>query len=412
MDLDVLIFGTGIAGLWTLGRLAAAGIRVAALESDSVGSQQTVYSQGIVHGGAKYLFGRAEKASSSPLSAMPRLWRDCINGCGELRLDRTGLLSESHYLWTTGGVVSQVTGAIAGKVVAGDATRITNRDDCPEALVPVLGKGRVYRLNEPVFDVPSLLTDLRTSFQSRIRHYDGTLEVRRATNSEKIESVTVTHPLTGNTVTLRARWYVLAAGAGNEVLSQQFLNAAAPKTQRRPLHMVMARGPGLLPVFAHCIGSRPKPLVTITTHPVDGGPVWYLGGELAESGVGRDDTRQIQHAIDTLHRTLPGARLDMTEWSSVPIDRAEPAQRHGRRPEHECVVCHGNVLTIWPTKLALAPRLAARLVDTVAHDASNVTMARTADTDWNPFAAFEPWPNPSVAVPPWLETKRRWISAP
>jgi hypothetical protein len=59
--------------------------------------------------------------------------------------------------------------------------------------------------------------------------------------------------------------------------------------QRRPLHMVMAKGPSLKPLYAHCLGGGTKPRITVTTHPAaDGQWVWYLGGDIAEAdGVAR-----------------------------------------------------------------------------------------------------------------------------
>ena len=48
---DILIFGGGIAGLWTLHRLRRAGFAACLLESSSLGSTQSIGSQGIIHGG-------------------------------------------------------------------------------------------------------------------------------------------------------------------------------------------------------------------------------------------------------------------------------------------------------------------------------------------------------------------------
>lgn len=410
VDLDVLIFGTGIAGLWTLGRLAEAGYHVLALESACIGNRQTISSQGIIHGGTKYLFGQAERASSAPLSAMPRRWRECFSGREELPLSSAALLCEHHYLWTSGGLAARVTGAVASRVVSGAVYPITREHECPEALRPVLRSGPVYRLDEPVLDVKSVLTCLSDRYGKRIGRYDGTINVLRCSSSNQVKSVTVGDPDTGRPVTLRARWLVLAAGAGNESLSMRLLNEGdAPPTQRRPLHMVMARGRELPPLFAHCIGAFSKPLVTVTTHLVaDDERVWYLGGDLAESGVQCDEQEQIARAVAIMRRTLPEAPVDQARWSTVRIDRAEPAQPRGKRPEHECIVQRGNVLTVWPTKLALAPRLASSIIDVIA--AITPPSNARGGPDDTP-AGHDILPMPEVAVPPWLESDRTWNSA-
>ncbi|HEY3967359.1 MAG TPA: FAD-dependent oxidoreductase, partial [Planctomycetaceae bacterium] len=54
MELDVLIFGGGAAGLWLLDQLARRGDCVLLLEAGRLGLGQTVGSQGIIHGGLKY----------------------------------------------------------------------------------------------------------------------------------------------------------------------------------------------------------------------------------------------------------------------------------------------------------------------------------------------------------------------
>ena len=57
-----------------------------------------------------------------------------------------------------------------------------------------------------------------------------------------------------------------AAGGGNAELLKQ-LGISQPTQQLRPLHMVLAKGPALKPLYAHCLGGGPKPRVTVTTHP-------------------------------------------------------------------------------------------------------------------------------------------------
>ena len=51
---DVVIIGAGIAGLWLHNRLNQMGFHAILLENDTIGNAQTLSSQGIIHGGAKY----------------------------------------------------------------------------------------------------------------------------------------------------------------------------------------------------------------------------------------------------------------------------------------------------------------------------------------------------------------------
>ena len=54
---DILILGGGIAGLWLINRLNAAGYQCLLLESHTLGGDQTLASQGIIHGWLKYALG-------------------------------------------------------------------------------------------------------------------------------------------------------------------------------------------------------------------------------------------------------------------------------------------------------------------------------------------------------------------
>ena len=53
MQLDVLIFGGGAAGLWCLDRFRRAGYHAILLEAKALGRGQTIQAQGIIHGGGK-----------------------------------------------------------------------------------------------------------------------------------------------------------------------------------------------------------------------------------------------------------------------------------------------------------------------------------------------------------------------
>ena len=67
---DIVIFGAGIAGLWTFHSLKKMGYDVLLLERESIGGGQTIASQGIIHSGLKFsLAGKVNKLAKS-ISAM------------------------------------------------------------------------------------------------------------------------------------------------------------------------------------------------------------------------------------------------------------------------------------------------------------------------------------------------------
>ena len=58
---DVLIVGAGVAGLWLNARLRGQGFSTVLVESATLGGGQSLKSQGIIHGGAKYASWRPHR---------------------------------------------------------------------------------------------------------------------------------------------------------------------------------------------------------------------------------------------------------------------------------------------------------------------------------------------------------------
>ena len=125
--------------------------------------------------------------------------------------------------------------------------------------------------------------------------------------------------------------------------------------------MVYLKGRDLPPVFVHCIGDSFSltPKLTITSHSdARGEMVWYLGGEIAESGVGKDSKTQIYSARKVLTTLFPWINFEKTEFHCFAIDRAEANVNNNYRPEDAYFIEESNVLVAWPTKLTLTPNLA------------------------------------------------------
>ena len=384
LSTDVLIVGGGIAGLWLNARLRRQGFATLLVESARLGGGQSVKSQGIIHGGAKYALHGALTGASEAIADMPRRWREALAGNGELDLSGVRLLSDAHYLWSPGSLAGNITSFFASKAVRGRVDQVKG-EQLPPALQHPKFKGKVYRLAELVLDVPSLISRL-----SELAG-DGLLA------AERIEQLQENGELVGLIIDgreIRAQRIILSAGRGNaELLSA--LGLAQPAQQLRPLHMALVKGPTLKPLYAHCLGGGPKPRVTITTHPADDGQwVWYLGGDLAESdGVARDEAAQIQAAKKELNELLPWVDLSAAQWATLRVDRAEPAQSGLVRPDNAFLHEQGKLLVGWPTKLALAPDFADRVLAALSRDGIQPTT----------HAPLPALPRPSVAPPAWEE---------
>ncbi|MFJ4258814.1 NAD(P)/FAD-dependent oxidoreductase [Pseudomonas monteilii] len=379
---DVLIVGAGVAGLWLNARLRRLGYSTVLVERASLGGEQTIKSQGIIHGGTKYALQGALTGASEAIADMPRRWREALSGSGELNLSNTRLLSEAHYLWSPGTLAGNLTSFFASKAVRGRVDQVKG-EQLPPALQDRAFKGKVYRLAELVIDVPSLLANL------------ADLAGDSLLAGERIEPLRESDELVGLRVDgrdIRAQRIVLSAGAGTEDLLHA-LGLNQPAMQTRPLHMVMAKGPNLKPLYAHCLGGGPKPRVTVTTHPAaDGQWVWYLGGDLAEAdGVAREPAAQIAAAQKEIANLLPWVDQSQVRWATLRVDRAEPAQSGLVRPDNAFLADQQRLLVGWPTKLALAPDFSDRVISHLERD--GIRPQAQAD-----LAGL---PRPPLGIPAW-----------
>ena len=356
---DVLIVGAGVAGLWLNARLRRQGFSTIVVERESLGGGQSVKSQGIIHGGAKYALHGALTGASEAIADMPRRWREALAGDGELDLSGVRLLSEAPYLWSPGTLAGNLTSFFASKAVRGRVDQVKG-DQLPPALQDPRFKGKVYRLAELVVDVPSLIERLAELAG------DGLLA------GQVIEPLFDNDELIGLRVDgleIHAQRIVFSAGGGNAELLAS-VGISVPAQQLRPLHMVLVKGPSLKPLYAHCLGGGPKPRITVTTHPAANGEwVWYLGGDIAEAdGVAREPAEQIAVAKKELGNLLPWVDLSQAQWATLRVNRAEPAQSGLVRPDNAFLSDQGRLLVGWPTKLALAPDFSDRVLQALEHD--------------------------------------------
>lgn len=356
---DVVIIGGGIAGLWLNARLHQLGYSTLLVENKTLGGGQSVKSQGIIHGGTKYTLAGTLTGASEAIASMPKRWRDCLAGQGELDLSAVKVLSEHHYLWSPGNLASNLMSFFASKALRSRVRQVKG-NELPMALQNKDFKGKAYQLDEIVLDVPSVVSRLVE------------LSANRVLAAKQITSITAEGKvcIQADDFIIKSQQIIMSAGEGNEALVKAF-GLTKPAMQIRPLHMVMVKSSAIKPLYAHCLGVGTKPRVTVTTHyHADGTPVWYLGGELAEAeGVARAEAEQIDFAKAELAKLLPWIDLSCAEWSTLRVNRAEPTQNNLMRPDNAFISIQPPLIVGWPTKLALAPDFADQCIASLAQQA-------------------------------------------
>ena len=348
---QVAIFGGGVAGLWLLNRLRQRNIDCVLIENNQLGGGQTIYSQGIIHSGLKYALTGKLTVSAEAMKAMPDLWRQCLQGEGEIDLSNVTILSEHQYLWSPGSLASNLAVFLASKNLKGQVSCLA-KSDYPEAFAASDFKGSVYRLEEPVLAVKTLIEALAAPYLEYVLH----------AQLQKVEGSALHLKNVEQEIILEAEQIVLLAGKGNQALAEQF-GLTLPKMQLRPLLMVTVTAPNLPLIFAHAMQVSDKPRITITSHQAGENAVWYLGGDLAETGVSRTSDEQIAFAKKELKFLFPHIDFSDATFNTFMIERAEAAYASGKKPDGPSMIVEGNVITAWPTKLAFAPLLAQQIVD-------------------------------------------------
>lgn len=355
---DILIFGGGIAGLWLINRLNAAGFQCLLLESHTLGGDQTLASQGIIHGGLKYALGGSLSSESEAIATMPDRWRAAMRGDDPVDLRNLTPLSSTQHMWSSGSVASRMTNFFASKMLRGRIEKLA-RKHFPTALADPAFKGNVYALDDLVINTESLIDTLSAPVRDRLISHDpehDTLEW----GEQGLVAATI------DGVRIEPRITVLAAGNGNPALLAQAQRSHLldqENCQLRPLKMALVKHRLGHRLYAHCVGTSNKPVLTVTTHDCpDGSIVWNLGGELAEQGVQRTDDEQIRATQDELNKRFPWLDFSAAQITVCDVVRAEPKQAGLVKPDSAYAARDNNVIIAWPTKLTLAPDLGDRVL--------------------------------------------------
>ena len=365
---DIIIIGGGITGLWLLNLLSRDGRSVLLLEKEALGAGQTLQSQGILHGGTKYaLQGKLNPAATS-IADMPALWGACLQGKGDIDLANVKVLSNYHFLFSSGVMLGNLKNLISSHALT-KGQYLNDKQHYPLIFQHPDFKGSLCAISETVLDVPSLISNLARPHKERILKTDDNTTYDftpgGSLSAINIQAKRQSHSICANK-------YILAAGEGNEAILSKV--NGAPSMQRRPLHMVSIAFKLFDPhkvLFAHCLGKGSKPLFTITTHQAaDGKMIWYIGGDIAETGIHRDKKRQISYTISLLQHHFPWIDFDNVKGSSFIINRAEHDEGQGMKPNSYHVSSLHNMLITWPTKLVLVPGLSRDILQRLTHEQS------------------------------------------
>lgn len=375
---DIVIFGAGIAGLWTFHSLKKMGYDVLLLEKDSIGCGQTIASQGIIHSGLKFsLAGKVNKLARA-MSTMPERWYAALHGEGEVDLSSAKIATKSQQLLIPTGFMGGITRLVTERAFA-NTVRSVPKDEWSDDIKGSGFKGSVIFMNEPVLNIPTVLRALAEPYRDCIR---------------KITDEQANAPfkfLKDHNISAKKVIFT-SAGSNHEIAKNNDHNKGL-ETQKRPLVQGMMQN-APFPLFAHLIGKTDKPIATITTHEMsDGTLVWYIGGLVAERAIDAPVQDVISAALKAFKTYMPYVDVSNVKWATLPVNRVEgKSKTDSWMPDTPTIHHTEEALYCWPTKLAFAPMFGDMVQDRLKTD--NITPShKTSVYDFLPLAEYTqtPW---------------------
>lgn len=373
----IIIIGSGIAALWTANLLSENGFDVIVLEKDSIASNQTIASQGMIHGGTKYsLDGVLTKATQS-ISEMPSTWRDALNGNGKVDLSESKINAHSQVLWSSDTLQSKILSFFGSKAMSSKMQPIDKMEH--PAFSSKNFKGSLFKLNELVVDVHSVVSNLA-------KNLDG--KIIKATGKKILFSNDKVIGIETSIGKLECDELILAAGEGNEQILKNS-NVKFFPMQTRPLAMGMVYMNKNIPdIYGHHLGSTSRPKITISTHYINEKQVLYVGGEVSESGINLSDEEQIIQIDQSLREALSWIDLDIDKIEVLRINRAEAKNKKVLKPDSFFIGRNNGLMVCWPTKLAFAPAVAENVVNELKKPITHNSKKIQAD---KPQISKYPW---------------------
>lgn len=342
---DIVICGGGCAGLWLLNLLKSAGYSVLLVEPNAVGGTQTIASQGMIHGGQRYMLGKESSTHAESVSSLPSRWELCLCGQGEIDLRTVNILSSTQVMWPAGNGLSYFAVNTASYLIKAKTRKLSGQE-VPKAL---------SGFNVPIFELPEKVLDIASLIKVLSAPHNDSIHIGSVDSLSRDGSLVISgHKVNAQTI-------ICAAGLGNE----KFLSLLQPNkktSQRRPLRQLMVKTMPF-PLYGHGITTSYKPRVTVTSHPLSsGGYVWYLGGAIADDTLKLDDHAAISYALQEMKEIFPDFDWSDKEWSSWCGYRAEAYDKNGRLPDGPVIQEYDNVVVAWPTKLTLVPLLGDKVL--------------------------------------------------
>ena len=347
---DVVVIGGGVTGA-LLSRELAVDRSVLLIDQGGYGAGQSNHSHGYLHQGYIYISGATGLIRS--LGQGATRWREILHaaGCKPVTPGSTVAFTDQLSVAAARALWSRASLPIrSGPPPAGFDGRTFAA--CFSTAEPSYDfTGLLQALQEDLVGVPQMRARLR-----RIRIQGG-----------EVTGVEVQHAADRTRLLLRARAYVLAAGASNIGLLHQATRYRGRAISRMSF-MLVAAGEHLPPTSLILPGNTHYGLFVVSRPRDGGGNVWLISNfvSMAHDGYNRSARRLwLKSMLGTIGPIAPVLRDADVRWALYNAPKGELRDSPGTMKGHGW---EGfglpNLFVLAPTKLTLAPLLA----DDVAHE--------------------------------------------
>ena len=225
----------------------------------------------------------------------------------------------------------------------------------------------IYLTEEPVYNFPAILGNIARGLK-RCTFVRGGV-TRLNVEQGRCTSGIVMTP--AGEVTINARFVALASGTQNGSILENTLGRFRASPSVRTSYMVVTRGPHLEPLAAIFPEHTFYGLFIVSRNNQQG-TTWLSSNYL--SYIGRHEPNSLAaqtwlHAtLRTLDSLFPMLGSAETHWGIYSAPKGEFRRDPEKLPEGKASESFGftNLITIWPTKISLAPLITSEVADRIS----------------------------------------------
>lgn len=373
---NIVIVGGGIAGLWMLNRLNKK-YSVVLIENEALGSGQTLYSQGLI-------LPRSQEVGDVTGRRIQKVWRDCLNGFGDVDLRTSKIISDAQTLVASKGVLARMSNFMKSFKYK----HLEDVEVYQEPTIPVEKEGQFYQLKADVLDMRSVLESLAKHHMRDIYKADIEEYLHEGT---KLKALKLKQG--GHHVVVESDVFIFTAGKGN-LRALQELGIKRPQKMTKEQTSLMVKSVPFALNGAYTLSNGEN--MYVSSHASsEGGYVWYISGpwlnKLAET-----DLDRIRKMKQIVKDTFSDISFEECLWSAVHY--AVPQQEDWATTKRHKVYYSGNSVVAWPANLTTVPLLADEIVTWAK---SSVKKPLVQDLDLG-------FPQASYGLYPWESPERNW----